>query len=103
MEQQSDAQMLRMRVNLLVQELRKSEAYPAIVGGIAGGIAGALMAVIIAGALSSRRPTKAEPDAAPTAAKSAFSISLRDAVQLLTVIASLVKQIQAWSKEQGRK
>lgn len=101
MEQQSDAQMLRMRVNLLVQELRKSEAYPAIVGGIAGGIAGALMAVIIAGALSSRRPAKAEQDTVPTAAKSAFS--LRDAVQLLTVIASLVKQIQAWSKEQGRK
>lgn len=103
MEQQSDAQMLRMRANLLIQELRQSEAYPAIVGGIAGGVAGALMAVIIAGALSSRRPAKAEQDAAPTAAKSAFSISLRDAVQLLTVIASLIKQIQAWSKEQGRK
>ncbi len=103
MEQQSDAQRLSMRMNLLIQELRKSEAYPAIVGGIAGGVAGAVMAVIIAGALSSRRPARAEHDAAPTAGKSAFSISLRDAVQLLTVVASLVKQIQAWSKEQSRK
>ncbi len=99
MEQQSDAQRLSMRLNLLMHELRKSEAYPAIVGGIAGGIAGALMAVIVAGALSSRRSTEAETNAA----SAGRSFSLRDAVQLLTVIASLVKQIQAWSKEQGRK
>jgi len=99
MEQQFDAQALMTRVNVLAQELRKSEAYPAIVGGIAGGIAGAVMAVIIAGALSSRRSTEAEKNTAPAGR----SFSLRDAVQLLTVIASLVKQIQAWAKEQGRK
>lgn len=102
-QQQFDAQELMARVSTVAKELRKSEAYPAIIGGVAGGIAGAIMAVVIAGALSSKR--QAAPAASEDDAKKAGRppMSLRDALQLLTVLASLAKQVQELSKEQTKK
>jgi hypothetical protein len=98
-EQQFDAQALLTRVTAVTKELRKSEAYPAIVGGVAGGIAGALIAALIAGRRSSSQVT------APTepAAKSGISLSLKDVMQLVTVVASLAKQVQDWTKKQDKK
>ncbi len=43
------------RMNEFGKRIKKSEAYPAILGAIAGGIAGALMAAIIAGMLAPKR------------------------------------------------
>ena len=98
-QQQFDVQELMVRLSAVAKELRKSEAYPAIIGGVAGGIAGALMAVIIAGALASKR--QVAPAASEDGAKKTDRppMSVRDALQLLTVIASLAKQVQELSKE----
>jgi len=95
MEDQFDAQALMVRVNAVAKEIRKSEAYPALIGGIAGGIAGALMAALIAG----RRPAV---QSTPTNDRGGRGWSLREVVQLITVVASLAKQVQAWSKEQRK-
>ena len=96
MAEQFDAQGFLMRANEVAKEIRKSEAYPAILGGIAGGIAGALMAAIIAGRRSSSSPP------ASVNAKSESNWALRDVAQLIAVIAPIAKQVQAWYKEQKR-
>ncbi len=95
-----DAQALMGRVNEVAKELRKSEAYPAIVGGMAGGIAGAMIAAIIAGRKSSpRRVTAAVETERP---KSGFNMSLKDAMQLMTLVVSLAKQAQEWAKKEEK-
>lgn len=98
MEEPFDTQALMERASLVVKEIRKSEAYPAIIGGIAGGIAGALIAALIAGGRSRR----SDVDTAAARASSRPAWSLRDAAQLLTVVAALAKQAQTWYKEQRR-
>lgn len=100
MEKEFDAQAMMERVRVLAAEVRKSEAYPAILGAIAGGVAGALLAVIIAGSRSARR---ADDESSKTLGASARSgWSPRDIVQLATVVATLAKQVQAWYQEQKR-
>jgi hypothetical protein len=101
MEQSTESQAWLARVNTAATELRKSEAYPAIVGGVAGGIAGALMAVIIAGALAPRQrnvPVEANVVAQP--GKPPFAV--RDLIQLITIGATLIKQIQALRDEKRK-
>lgn len=98
MENQLDTQALVRRAQLVARELRKSELFPALLGGVAGGIAGALMAALVAGRLAAPRASAtARENAAPK-----FAWSLREVVQLATVVAALLKQIQAWTKERGR-
>ncbi len=97
MTEQLDVQTIMIRANEIGKEIRKSEAYPALIGGIAGGIAGALVAVIIASRMTSRRSESVETD---RSAQRGWS--LRDMVQLMTVLTPIVKQVQAWFKEQGR-
>lgn len=99
MEEQFDAQALMARAGAITKEIRKSDAYPALMGGIAGGIAGALMAAIIAGRVSSRG---VEPSS-HAVKESRGGWSLREIAQLLTAVVSLAKQVEAWYKEQGRK
>ncbi|MCX7837832.1 MAG: hypothetical protein N2559_00010 [Anaerolineae bacterium] len=103
MQKQLDVQTIVTRVQLVTRTLRQSEAYPAILGGVAGGIAGALMAVLIAGRIA-RRDTTREADASresspTTKEKPRFDLSVRELVQLVTILASLVKQIQAWARQ----
>jgi len=98
MEDQFDTQAMLVRAKLVAQQIRQSDAYPALIGGVAGGIAGALMAALIAGRMSARRP----PDAPHEKTARQFDWSLREVVQLATVGASLLKQIQAWSKGRQR-
>jgi hypothetical protein len=96
MPEQFDAQALMTRVTEVAKALRKSEVYPALVGGVAGGIAGALIAALIAG----RRPSPAPPPAAPAeTARTRLGInwSIKDVMQLVTVVAALAKQIQEWT------
>ncbi len=98
-QQQFDAQGLMVRVTEVAKELRKSEAYPAVVGGIAGGIAGAMIAAIIAGRKSSAREVTATVE---TEKKSGLNMSLKDLMQLATVVASLAKQVQEWTKKEEK-
>ena len=96
MQQQLDSPELLARAGEVAKEIRKSEAFPALMGAIAGGVVGALIAAIIAGRVSSRRA-----DSSASAAKEAHGgWALRDVIQLLTVVAALAKQAQAWMKEQ---
>ncbi len=97
MEEKFDAQAMMERAGLIVKEIRKSEAYPAILGAVAGGIAGALIAAIIAGGRSSRR---AEGESLKATARPSWSS--RDLIQLATVVTALVKQAQSWYREQKR-
>ena len=96
-QKQFDARAVMGRVNEVAKELRKSEAYPAIVGGLAGGIAGAMMAAIIAGRKPSPRQVKA---AVEKENKSGLNLSLKDVMQLATVVASLAKQVQELRKKE---
>lgn len=100
-QQQFDVQALMVRVTEVAKELRKSEAYPAIVGGVAGGIAGAMIAAIIAGRrlAPSRQVTATVETASP---KSGINLSLKDLMQLITVVASLAKQVQEWTKKEEK-
>ena len=95
-QKQFDARAVMGRVNEVAKELRKSEAYPAIVGGLAGGVAGAMMAAIIAGRKPSPRQVKATVE---KETKSGLNLSLKDVMQLATVVASLAKQVQELRKK----
>lgn len=97
MEEQFDARALMMRAQLVAQELRRSEMFPAVIGGIAGGIAGALMAALIVG-----RSAGARESARREKASRRFDWSAREVMQLVTVVVSLLKQLRAWSKESRR-
>ncbi len=96
MEEQFDPQAMMQRAGVLAQEIRKSEAYPALIGGVAGGIAGALMAVIIAGRMTSSRRAAVEETVQVSKADGRGGWSLREVIQLATVIATLAKQAREW-------
>jgi hypothetical protein len=98
MQQQFDSRELMARAGEVAKEIRKSEAYPALIGGIAGGLAGALIAAIVAGRASSRNSKVSA--SAPKDARGGWA--LRDVMQLLTVGATLAKQVQSWMKEQEK-
>ncbi len=104
MEQEPmDPQVVLARISEMTKEIRKSEAYPALLGGIAGGIAGGLMAALIAGRVASSRNVVA--DAVDNLKKEAVSgrgWSMKEAVQLATVIAGLVKQVQIMYQDRRR-
>lgn len=101
MEDSFDPQAMMQRAGTLARVIRESEAYPALIGGVAGGIAGALMAVIIAGRMTSSRRGAIE-ESLNLKAEGRGGWSLREAVQLATVVATLAKQAQAWYQEQKR-
>lgn len=102
MQRQADVQEIAARAQLVARAVRQSEAYPAIVGGLAGGIAGALMAVLIAGRLA-RQTASREPSTprivSAAQEKSRFDLSVREAIQLVTLLASLAKQLQIWLRQ----
>jgi hypothetical protein len=100
MEQRFDSEMMIERARGLAKEIRQSEAYPAIIGGIAGGIAGALMAALIASQFSGR----AEPAATKEERRRAQpGFDVREVVKLVTVVAALVKQVRDWYAQEQKK
>ena len=101
MQQQLDGRELMARAGEVAKEIRKSEAYPALIGGLAGGLAGALIAAIVAGRASARNPEAASDSRASKENRKGWA--LKDVVQLLTVGATLARQVQAWMKEQEKK
>ncbi len=104
MEQEPmDPQVVLARISEMTKEIRKSEAYPALLGGIAGGIAGGLMAALIAGRIASSRNVVADAvDNLKKEAASGRGWSMKEAVQLATVIAGLVKQVQIMYQDRRR-
>jgi hypothetical protein len=101
MEEPFDVEILAKRVRLVASEIRKSDLYPALIGGIAGGIAGALIAAVIARGVSARQ-TEGAPISRNSAASTSRGWSLREAAELMAIIAPLAKQAQAWYKTQRR-
>ncbi len=99
MDQPFDTQAAVVRAGELASQVRKSEMYPALIGGIAGGVAGALMAAIIAGRVSSPRPTVHVSTAAGKETQGK-GWTAREIIQLATVVATLFRQIQAFAREQ---
>lgn len=104
MEQESmDPQVVLARISEMTKDIRRSEAYPALIGGIAGGIAGGLMAALIAGRVASSRSVVADAvDNLKQEASGGNGWSMREAVQLAAVIAGLVKQVQAMYQDRRR-
>lgn len=101
MEQRFDSEAMVERARELGRTIRKSEAYPAIIGGIAGGIAGALMATIIASRFAPRPESQSTLE---SSSKAKGGIAAREMVQLLGVIAGLVKQAREWYyQERGKR
>ncbi len=96
MEQQFDAQAMMQRASEVARAVRKSEAYPALIGGIAGGVAGALMAVIVARRVASSRPATVEETVRVAKSDGRDGWSAREVIQLATVVAALAKQAQGW-------
>jgi hypothetical protein len=99
MRQQFDSPELLVRAGEVAKEIRKSDAFPALIGGLAGGLAGALVAAIIVGRAAPRSSNEAASDPKDTHG----GWALRDVMQLLTVGATLAKQVQMWMKEQEKK
>ncbi len=96
MQQRLDAPEVMTRVGEVAKEFRKSDVYPAVVGGIAGGIAGALIAAVIASRGSSSRE-----DSKPAKA-SRGGWSIKEVLSLATIVASLARQAQSFLKEQRK-
>ncbi len=99
MQQQFDRREMMARAGEIAKAIRQSEAYPALIGGVAGGIAGAMIAALIA--------SRASPRGADSPARGAKAArggwALKDVVQLLTVGATLLRQVQSWLKEQEQR
>ena len=98
MDDQFDTQAMIVRAKVVAQQIRRSDAYPALIGGIAGGIAGALVAALIAG----RVATRGGEDTPREKESRKFEWSLREVAQLVTVLTALMKQIQTWYKDRAK-
>ncbi|MCL5950764.1 MAG: hypothetical protein M1132_03425 [Chloroflexi bacterium] len=103
MEQQFNTEGMLTRIEEVWKLARRSDIFPAVAGAVAGGIAGALMAVIISGHVSSRRSVQVVETAENETEKKGFSLNARDLVQLVTVVAGLVRQVQAWNRDRETK
>ncbi len=99
MENQSvNLEAMPERLGEVMRTVRESEAYPAILGAVAGGVAGALIATVIAGRVAASRSKEAVREVAGEKEESK-GWSLREIVQLATIAATLIRQIQAWVEE----
>ncbi len=85
------------RINALARQVRKSEAYPAVLGALAGGIAGALIALIISGM---RAPRHADSGEVKSSARGGWSP--REVLELLAVGTALAKQVREWYQERSK-
>ena len=100
MQERFDTEEMIERARTLARQVRASEAYPAIIGGIAGGIAGALIAAMIA-SRSARSSEPAEESRAPRASRPGFDA--RSLVELVTVLAGLLKQVREWYSQERKR
>jgi hypothetical protein len=100
-----------LQANQTFQKIRKSEAYPALLGALAGGIAGALLAALIArrapaprvAAEAERAPVSTPAPAIPSAGlRIPGGLSVNELVQLITIGTTLARQAQAWAQNNAR-
>ena len=96
MEDRFDSDAIMERMTKLAREIRKSDLYPAVIGGIAGGIAGALIAAMITGRVVSCANGTASNAGSVDAKVKTKSWAARDVVELITVVAALAKQAKDW-------
>ncbi len=88
MQQSLDLQQVEAQLN----QLRRSEYFPAIMGAVAGGLAGAIIALVI----GSRKHVTVEKvtEAGPAEQGVILGFSAKDLLQLATVVASLARQLR---------
>ena len=103
MKERLDTEMMVERAKEIAEEIRRSDAYPAIVGGIAGGIAGALVAALIASRLASHAESPPAPASENRAQSARAGFDLRQAVELLAVVAGLAKQAREWYAQERKR
>ena len=103
MQERFDTEMMVERAREIAQDIRASEAYPAILGGIAGGIAGALMAALIASRVAPREPSPQPSPVGDRRGGERAGFDIRQAVELLAVVAGLVKQAREWYSQERRR
>lgn len=95
MQQPMDLTELRARYEIV----RRSEYFPAILGAVAGGLTGALMAGLIAGSRRGSRHSEHERDVAAGRSGSVFGLSAKELIQLVTVVATLARQLREWREQ----
>ncbi len=103
---QQPMQLADLKDKINVQELqarfetvRRSEYFPAILGAVAGGLTGAVMAGLISGSRKEETVRIERTDAAGQKGI-ILGFSAKDLVQLTTVVAGLVRQMQEWRQNQ---
>jgi hypothetical protein len=92
MQQSMDLTELRARYEIV----RRSEYFPAILGAVAGGLTGALMAGMIAGARRGASDSGRGVETTAGRPGTMLGLSLRDLIQLITVVAALARQLREW-------
>jgi hypothetical protein len=95
MQQPMDLTELRERYEIV----RRSEYFPAILGAVAGGLAGALIAGLIAGGRRGSGRSDHERDGVDSRAGTWIGLSAKELIQLVTVVASLARQLREWRQE----
>jgi hypothetical protein len=76
--------------------VRRSEYFPAILGAVAGGLSGAMMAGLIAGGKRQAGDSGRSPESPAGQPGFVLGLSARDLVQLISVVASLARQMREW-------
>ena len=94
MQEPMDLAELRARFDIV----RRSEYFPAILGAVAGGLSGALMAGLIAGGKRGSADSGRERESTAGQPSLIFGLTARDLLQLVTVFASLARQMREWRK-----
>ena len=77
--------------------VRHSEYFPAMLGAVAGGLTGALMAGLIS---NGRRRAEAEEKTGAADRGIVLGFSAKDLLQLVTVVASLARQLRDWREQE---
>jgi hypothetical protein len=95
MQQPMDLTELRARYEIV----RRSEYFPAILGAVAGGLTGALMAGLIAGSRRGSSHPDRERDDAAERSGSVLGLSAKELIQLVTVVATLARQLREWRQQ----
>jgi len=91
MQQSLDLEQLKARFEVV----RHNEYFPAVLGAVAGGLTGALMAGLISNGRH-RAEAAVEENANVQDQSLVLGFSAKDLLQLVTVVASLARQLREW-------
>ena len=102
MQQSANVSDLTSKINLpelqaRFETVRQSQYFPAILGAVAGGLTGAVMAGLIAGrSRGDDHPVREEAVESSPRQTVLLGFTLSELMQLVTVVASLARQLREW-------